>query len=310
MTNALSRRVAQFPDARVFMAGGVLLMVLLVACATSSSDSSTSDQAPTEGVFLFVNFSDVAPGENRLPFALRKPDGGKIDVAPEDVTLTYELRDSGVVQTAPTAVFRQWPVGGGVFTTTGTYDSAGIWDFTATITNPDGSKTTASATRLVKDVASTPAVGSPAPVVATKTGSTLEELLLITSDANPIPEMYAVSLDDALADGKPVVVTFSTPAWCTTQTCGPQVSTVDEVRKNHVDEAAFIHVELFDNPDEMRESGDPQLGTEAPAIGPWNLPSEPWTFVIDGDGLISAKFEAYTTADELEEALAVVLGNG
>ena len=288
-----------------------MLMVLLAACSGSSDEPATS--TPTgpsdDDIFLFVNFSDVAPGENRLPFALRQFDGGKIDAAPEDVTLTYGLRDSGVVQTAPLAVFREWPVGGGVFTTTGIYDSAGIWDFDVTINNPDGNTTTASATRLVKDVASTPAVGTAAPVVSTKTGTTEEELLLITSDANPIPEMYAVSLDDALAAGQPIVVTFSTPAWCTTQTCGPQVNTVDEVRQAHIGEAAFIHVELFDNPLEMRESGDPQVGIESPAVEPWNLPSEPWTFIINSDGLISAKFEAYTTADEIEEALAVVLAD-
>lgn len=294
----------------LLMAGSALLTVLLVACSGGTDEPVTNDQAAPDDVFLFVNFSDVAPGENRLPFALRMADGGKIDVAPQDVTLTYGLRDSGVVQTAPTAVFRQWPVGGGVFTTTGTYDRAGIWDFSVAVANQNGTTSTASATRLVKDVASTPAVGSPAPVVATKTGSTIGELLQITSDANPVPEMYAVSLDDALAAGNPVVVTFSTPAWCTTQTCGPQVNTVDEVRQNHIDEAAFIHVELFDNPDEMRQSGDPQVGRESPAVEPWNLPSEPWTFVIDSDGLISAKFEAYTTADELEEALAVVLADG
>jgi hypothetical protein len=88
------------------------------------------------------------------------------------------------------------------------------------------------------------------------------------------------------------------------------LSTVDQVRQNHIGEAAFIHVELFDNPDVMRESGDPLTGIEAPAVRPWGLPSEPWTFIIDGDGLIAAKFEAYTTADELEEALAEVLGAG
>ena len=68
--------------------------------------------------------------------------------------------------------------------------------------------------------------------------------------------------------------------------------------------------ELFDNPDVMRESGDPLLGVGAPAVEPWNLPSEPWTFIIDGDGLIAAKFEAFTTADELGEALVAVLAGG
>ncbi|MDP6823175.1 MAG: hypothetical protein QF554_07760 [Dehalococcoidia bacterium] len=305
MTQDSPREMRRSSSAPVSALTAVLLMLLVIACSSGGDDPAAADD-----IFLFVNFTDVAPGENRLPFALRRADGGKLDLAPESVTLTYEKRDSGIVKTAPTARFRPWPVGRGIFTTTATYDSAGLWDFTATISSADGSTSTATAVRQVKDVTSTPPVGSPAPVVATRTGSTPGELALITSDANPIPELYAISFDDALAEGKPVVITFGTPAWCTSLTCGPQLSTVDQVRQNHIGEAAFIHVELFDNPDVMRESGDPLTGIEAPAVRPWGLPSEPWTFIIDGDGLIAAKFEAYTTADELEEALAEVLGAG
>jgi hypothetical protein len=293
------------------MATGVaLLMLLFVACSSGGGETVVNDQAPLDDIFLFLISSDAAIGENRLPFALRRADGGKVDVASSAVTITYEKRDSGVVITAPEATFRQWPVGGGIFTTTVNYDGAGIWDFTVNITLPDGTQITGDATTLVKEAADTPAIGSAAPVMSTKTGITPEELALITSDANPIPEMYAVSFDEALTTGDPVIISFSTPAWCTSQTCGPQVTTIDQVRQNHVGEAAFIHVELFDNPDIMRESGDPLLGVQAPAVEPWNLPSEPWTFIIDGGGLVAAKFEAYTTADELEEALAAVLAGG
>ena len=286
-----------------------LLMLLFVACSNAGNEPVVNDQAPLNDIFLFVISSDAAIGENRLPFALRRADGGKVDVASTAVTITYEKRDSGTVITAPEPTFRKWPVGGGIFTTTVEYDSAGIWDFTANITLPDGTRDTADATTLVKEASATPAIGSAAPEITTKIGATPEELALITSDPNPISEMYAVSFDDALKTGDPVVISFSTPAWCTSQTCGPQLTMVDQVRQNHIGEAAFIHVELFDNPDVMRESGDPLLGVETPAVEPWNLPSEPWTFIIDGDGLIAAKFEAYTTADELEEALAAVLAD-
>ena len=34
----------------------------------------------------------------------------------------------------------------------------------------------------------------------------------------------------------------------------------------------------------------------------WNLPSEPWTFIVDGEGLVYAKFEGFATGDELEKA--------
>ena len=290
--------------------GVAFLILLFVACSSGSDEPVVNDQALLDDIFLFVISSDAAIGENRLPFALRRADGGKVDVASTAVTITYEKRDSGTVITAPEPTFRKWPVGGGIFTTTVEYDSAGIWDFTANITLPDGTRDTADATTLVKEASATPAIGSAAPEITTKIGATPEELALITSDPNPISEMYAVSFDDALKTGDPVVISFSTPAWCTSQTCGPQLTMVDQVRQNHIGEAAFIHVELFDNPDVMRESGDPLLGVETPAVEPWNLPSEPWTFIVNGDGLIAAKFEAFTTSEELEEALVQLLTGG
>lgn len=312
----LLRRVRGSHRATALLMASALLMALFVACSSGETTTEEvptavlNDQAAADEIFLFVISSDAAVGVNRLPFALRRADGGKVEVSASDVSIIYTKRDTTSVNSAPEASFRQWPVGGGIFTTSATYDSAGIWDFTATITNTDGSTTEAEATTLVKDVSATPSIGSVAPVIATKTGTTLDELALISSDANPIPELYAVSFDDALSLGRPIVITISTPAWCTSQTCGPQVTTVNEVRQNHVADAEFIHVEIFDNPAEMRETGDPLSGVESEAVKPWNIPSEPWTFVIDSDGLVAAKFEAYTTADEIEEALIKVLAGG
>ena len=68
---------------------------------------------------------------------------------------------------------------------------------------------------------------------------------------------------------------------------------------------SFIHVEMFDNPDEIQ--GDLSRARTVSAAAEWGLPSEPWTFVVDADGLIAAKFEGFATLDELEEALADVL---
>lgn len=287
-----------------------LFTTLLVACSGGNGEPVLNNQAPEDGVFLFLISTDAALGVNRMPFALRRADGGRVDVVSDGITMNYSHRDSDLVQTAPAATFRQWPVGNGIFTTQVEYDRVGLWDFTVTLAYTDGTTDEATATTLVKESSSTPEIGSPAPSTASKTGATPEELALITSAANPIPEMYAVSFDDAVTSGKPVVVTFSTPAWCTSQTCGPQVETVDEVRRNHIGEASFIHIELFDNPAVMRESGDPLLGVDSPIVEPWDLPSEPWTFIVDSDGSIAAKFEGYTTASEIEEALAEVLGAG
>ncbi len=101
------------------------------------------------------------------------------------------------------------------------------------------------------------------------------------------------------------MVTFATPAFCTSATCGPQVDVVKALKETYKGRVNFIHVEIYDNPQEMRE--DLQKARLSPVIDEWGLPSEPWTFLVDAEGRVAAKFEAFTSAEELEEALLKTL---
>ena len=42
------------------------------------------------------------------------------------------------------------------------------------------------------------------------------------------------------------------------------------------------------------------------AVSAWGLPSEPWVFVMDGQGRVSSRFEGALGEGEIEEALAAV----
>ena len=68
----------------------------------------------------------------------------------------------------------------------------------------------------------------------------------------------------------------------------------------------FIHVEVYDNPAEIREQGL-SAARPAPVLTEWGLPSEPWTFVMDDAGTVRAKYEGFVDSDELEIAMAEVL---
>lgn len=296
-------------------------VLFAAACGGDGSDDAADGQATTapaaasaapaasppddEELFLFIIATDAARGLNRLPFALRRASGARVTASPADLRLVYSRRGGGDPRVAPEAVFRQWPLGGGIYTTTVEFDLAGLWDFTLIRQMSDRGTETATAVALVNETSSTPAIGDPAPAAPSKTGSTAEELARITSSPSPAPELYAISLDEAVVSGKPVVVTFATPAFCESQTCGPQVETLREVQLRHEGDAHFIHVELFDNPHEML--GDPGRGVESPLVEAWGLTSEPWTFVLDRQGRVAAKFEAYTTAAEIEAALEEAL---
>ena len=86
--------------------------------------------------------------------------------------------------------------------------------------------------------------------------------------------MHEVDFADVVGK-KPVVITFATPAFCESRVCGPTVEVIDGVRTDY-DDVTFIHCEIFS--DAGQTVGDP--------VTAWELPTEPWMFVIDADGTI------------------------
>ena len=134
----------------------------------------------------------------------------------------------------------------------------------------------------------------------------------LTTAYEPDAELYRVSVAEAVASGKLSVVVFATPAFCTSPTCGPQVDTVSELRVEHPDAANYIHVELYDNPQEIQ--GDLSRAELVAAADEWGFTripgwtNESWVFVLDGDGIVRQRFEGFATLAELKAALADVGG--
>ncbi len=161
---------------------------------------------------------------------------------------------------------------------------------------------------MVNVVPVTPPIGSSPPASETKTGLDVNQLSEITSDSSPDPRLYSITVDAAAASGKPTVLVFSSPAFCQTAVCGPQLDVLKALSQFYGEAANFIHVEIFDNPLEILGTGDLGIGVIAPVVELWGLPSEPWSFVIGRDGRIFSKFEGFTTRVELEESLKQALG--
>lgn len=91
--------------------------------------------------------------------------------------------------------------------------------------------------------------------------------------------MHAISLDAALKNGKPTVVTFSAPSFCQTETCGPVVEIVEREAQAAGGAINFIHVEAYVKPK------TPPYPL-APAMKAWKFSTEPWTYFIDGKGVV------------------------
>ena len=71
-----------------------------------------------------------------------------------------------------------------------------------------------------------------------------------------------MAIAEAIDAGLPLMVVFSTPAYCTTATCGPQLDVVKRLKVEYRDRMSFIHLEIYDNPDEIQ--GDLSRGRVAP----------------------------------------------
>jgi hypothetical protein len=143
----------------------------------------------------------------------------------------------------------------------------------------------------------TPAVGARAypsktPTLASAHGRTS----LLTTRVPPDRGLLRYSIAGSLAAHVPFVVTFATPRWCSSRTCGPVVDVVDHERRHFSGtRIRFIHVEIY-------KDNDPQKGFNK-WHDEWRLPTEPWTFLVGRDGKIKTKFAGSVSTRELAAAI-------
>ena len=198
---------------------------------------------------------------------------------------------------------RSLPIGRGVYVVPVRFTSAGLWGVLLEMAVDDIRESV----RLrfsVRDRQAAPSVGDRAPSVDSRTRDDVLTLSELTSDPDPEPGLYASSISEALTDGRPLVVAFATPAFCHSRTCAPVLEAVKAVWRELSAEVSGIHIEVFENP------GEPERLVEAEAFVAWRLPSEPWVFVVDRDGVIRYAFEGAVTEDELRSAVEWVVQDG
>ncbi|HVR89282.1 MAG TPA: hypothetical protein VHG53_07025 [Candidatus Limnocylindria bacterium] len=148
---------------------------------------------------------------------------------------------------------------------------------------------------------SVPAPGQAAPASRNPTRRDVADVRDIDS-GDPPDDMHELSIADAIAQHRPALVVFATPAFCTSATCGPEVHAVQLLEPAYGDRVAFIHAEIYQD---FRP--DPAKIRFTPTVQEWRLQSEPWVFLIDRTGTIAAAFEGPTATDELRAALDALL---
>jgi hypothetical protein len=175
-------------------------------------------------------------------------------------------------------------------------DAPGPWLAAVTVQRPGVRPVSVPASFRVLTAATVPAVGQPAPRSNNPIAKDVPDVSYIDS-GNPPDDMHSISIAEAIAQHRPTLVVFATPAFCMSNTCGPQVHAVQMLEPAYRDRLTFIHVEIYRD-----IKPDPSKRQLTLTVAEWDLQTEPWVFLIDARGIISDAFEAGTATDELKQA--------
>ena len=316
------------------LTGGVAILALLVvasvACSTSAEQSvgpaPVSQESPSpstrlqpdeipllkgpisaDGSQIIFATPDLGVGEHRIGFVLISP-SGLVRAPAAKVSSFFHPAGGGAPQSKQVvlAVFRLWPYGTrGIYTTRLNFDEPGDWSIDISASNADGLHRQAELFFVVNETTLAPATGAPAVPSKSKTLNDVERISQLTTGSLQDPALYQLTVADAITSGLPTVVVMASPAFCTNAVCGPQVQVLQELNEAYSGQANFIHVDIYDNPEVIQ--GDLSRARLSPTVLEWNLPSTEWSFVIDRNGIVSARFESFATFEEIEQALLKIL---
>jgi hypothetical protein len=207
---------------------------------------------------------------------------------PQQANATYKFPADTTFFTSPAIGER------GVYVARVSFDAPGSWAVEVQATPPGGQAEVLRLFLRVDERTKTPPVGTVPPASKTPVARATPEAERICS-ARPVDDMHDLSIGDVLGKGKPLAVLFATPAFCTTQLCGPDLEVVQAMKAKFGDRVQFIHIETWQ---------DATPGKLVATVEEWKLPSEPWLFLMDGQGKVVDKLEGGITVQEVEPIFA------
>jgi hypothetical protein len=259
-------------------------------------------EAPVSPLQVILVSADFAVGEPRVSFAIFDGTEAAADVTGVRLSALELGEDLSATDQAPAwkgeAVgYTDYEIPYWVFYPQ--LPTAGYWGMVAEISRADGTTTRSDFVVEVQPANTGPAIGEMPPASENRTLATVPDIALLTSATDPDPAFYQMTVAEALATGQPTVVGFLTPAFCQTQWCAPVLDTLAAVRAETGEGVNFIHVEVYD---------DFQKLTPVKEMAEWGLETEPWVFVLDGDGRVTARFSGPLSPQELSAALGPLTG--
>ena len=186
-----------------------------------------------------------------------------------------------------------------VYVTHVNFPSDGEWRIAAMVKDGNQLKATLLPSAIVGQFKGVPRVGERPPRIHTPTPESVGGDLSKITTRVPPEHMNQTDFYDALGK-KPIVLVFATPQFCQSRVCGPVVDVASQVQEKYGDKVDFIHMEIYND-------NDPSKGIR-PQVRAFNLPGEPWLFVIDRNGVVHTVIEGAFGVNELEKAVEGVAG--
>ncbi len=293
------------------------------APAAPSADPSVSPGATAEMTPLtplLVSSSVWAGGATPLILALHDAMGRVND---PDLAVTAQLvaTDGSAVGPAVDAVAIQ-PSGLQDVSFVATLDipTPGAWRIAVTARDGRGAVAGGLLDVTALDPGGSAALGVTAPAIRTQTATDVSgDLTWLTTDPIPEPRLYSTSTADALAAGKPFVFVVDSYRFKVTEVCGTSLFLARQLMYRWT-AMTFIHHEPYRfsvvTTEPLLEGtlAEPRLTDVAEAWGvgapPWGIGSMPWIFIVDGDGVVRAKYQGVVGSADVDVILTLLSRGG
>lgn len=201
-----------------------------------------------------------------------------------------------------------------------TVPSPGAWRLLVSTTRAGRTATGSSALLTALDPGTTAPIGAAAPTAHTPTLADVGgNPRAVTTDPAPDLRLYQASTTDVLAAHQPFVLVIDSTKFRVSPACGRAIIMarylLDRWRA-----VGFIHLEPYrysvvtDTPLLDGSLDSPTLTDPAAAWGiggtPWGPRSMPWVFVVDGNGVVRAKYQAVMGSADVDVIVAMIEQGG
>jgi hypothetical protein len=223
--------------------------------------------------------------------ALDQPAVGPFPAAIESLATKPQFRAKTTSQDPDAA--------GVVYSTQLNFPGDGDWRLAAILKEDGELKGALLPSVVVGEFKKIPKVGQKAPLIHTPTAQDVHGDVSKITTRIPPDTQNKVDYADALGK-EPIVLLFATPQFCQSRVCGPVVDVAEQAKHEFGDKAAFIHMEIYNENDPAKHP--------RPQVRKFHLPTEPWLFTIDRNGVVKDAVEGAFGLKLMHEAVEKAIG--